>query len=102
MQSSLEKIWLNNAFAVPGLTFTLRVRGNSASNGGTITAPAPITIATIDANVVGDRLITIPASIYFDQNDMLELVITALPVTGFDCLDMVVGPTMDEYCRGDN
>jgi hypothetical protein len=100
--SSLERVWLNIITPVPGLTFELRVRGNAASLGGTVAAPVPQVLGTIDAGVAGNSLLTLPAPMYLDQNDMLELVITGYPVGGIECLCMMVSPLVFEYCRGQN
>lgn len=44
-----------------------------------------------------------PGTIFFNQNDMLQLVITSLPEDGIDlnCLRMALSPVMREYLRGD-
>lgn len=44
-----------------------------------------------------------PGTIYFNQNDMLQLVITGLPEEGIDldCLRFAMTPVMREYLRGD-
>lgn len=44
-----------------------------------------------------------PGTIFFNQNDMLQLVITSLPEDGIDmgCLRMALSPVVREYLRGD-
>ena len=51
-----------------------------------------------DVNLLGQ-----PGAIYFNQNDMLQLVVTALPEEGVDlnCLRFAISPVMREYLRGD-
>lgn len=101
--SSLERIWINVEEAVAGFTFQLRVRGNSASNGGTTAVPVPINVGpVIDGGVVGSQLIVLPEPIYFDQNDMLEMVLVAVPASGIECSNISISPVIMEYCRGFN
>jgi hypothetical protein len=101
--SSLERVWVNVEEAVAGFTFQLRVRGNSASNGGTTAVPVPITVGpVIDGGVVGSQLILLDDPIYFDQNDMLEMVLVSVPATGIECSNISISPVVMEYCRGFN
>lgn len=137
--SSMIDLWYINCCPQPGLTFEVRVRGNSDSLGGTEAVPVPLTIATIDMGLVthgsilrlpaqpaaGDGATDAvggaesaftgildpgdvfmqgqPGAIYFNQNDMLQIVVTAVPAEGvdLDCLRFALSPVMREYDRGD-
>jgi hypothetical protein len=55
--------------------------------------------AGVDAGIAGSRLIVLPAPLYFDQNDMLELHLTGLGPDGIACSDFVVSPVIQTYCR---
>jgi hypothetical protein len=99
--ASLEKVWWMNAKALPGATMQLRIRGNAASLGGTPAAPVPQVLHTFDLATEGNGLLTFPA-VYFDQNDMLELVVTGVPVGGLECMNLIISPVVEEYCRGFN
>lgn len=99
--ASLEKVWWMNVKPMPGLTFDLRVRGNAASLGGTVAAPAPVTLQSFDLATEGNGLITFDP-MYLDQNDMLELVITGMPADGIECMNFILSPVIEEYCRGFN
>lgn len=128
--STLFDLWYFNCEAIPGLEMELRVRGNADSLGGTAAAPAPITLATINfGDFTGGSLVDFSAvsagdgdadsgedaeadtdvagaafhhGVYFDQNDMLQLVVTAVPAN-FDpsCIRFGMSPIVREYCRGD-
>jgi hypothetical protein len=85
------------------LVYDLVVRGNSASNGGTTAVPVPVIVATgISGATVGSDLIVLPTPIYFDQNDMLEMRITAMGPQGIACLDLEIAPFIFAYQSGDN
>lgn len=129
--TSLIDLFYMNCCPQPGLTMELRVRGNSDSLGGTKDAPVPVTLATLDFGEVtwgsiipiptqpagdgnpapggqdgdpGDVFVTgQPGTIFFNQNDMLQLVITSLPPDGIDwgCMRMALSPVVREYLRGD-
>lgn len=122
--SSLIDLWYFNCKAIPGLTMELRVRGNADSLGGTLAAPVPVVLGTIDFGVANTRgdLIDFSAvsagggdadgqdvagadhyhGVYFDQNDMLQLVITAVPADlDPSCIRFGMTPVVREYCHGD-
>lgn len=90
-----------------GLKANLVVRGNSASLGGTTEVPAPIVLAEIDFGTLtwgtAINLAAFTKTPYFDQNDMLQLVITSVPAAGIDmnCLRFALSPVVREYFRGD-
>lgn len=102
--SSLIDLWYFNCKEVAGLEAEIRVRGNAESLG------APIVLATIDFGEVNPHGAIVPitpggghdSAIYFDQNDMLQLVFTAVPAD-FDpsCIRFGMTPIMREYCHGD-
>ena len=100
--SSMSEVWVNVDEAVPGLEYEIKVRGNAASLGGTVDAPAPVVVGTVDASVEGSQLIVLDDKLYFDQNDMLQVCITAMPETGFECSCVMISPVVREYCRGQN
>ena len=118
--SSILGIWWMVHDPLPGFTFDLRLRGNANSLGGTPAVPVPLTLATgvdgglvapvaagpgyaptgligIDPAAQGDPL---APGIYFDQNDMLQLVITGLPPEGIACSRICIAPVMETYCEG--
>lgn len=117
--TSLLKVWWKIDAALTGFTFDLQVRGNAQSLGGTVTAPVPVVIATdvdgaqaptdaegcnfpsgvigIDPAAQGDPL---AEGIYFDQNDMLQLVVKTLPPEGIACSEIMVSPVVETYCEG--
>lgn len=117
--TSLLKVWWMIHEALDGFTFDLQIRGNAQSLGGTLAAPAPILLAEdVDASMVAtdaekcnipSGLIGIdPAAqgdplaegIYFDQNDMLQLVVKTLPAAGISCSELMISPVLETYCRG--
>lgn len=119
--SALAYVWYKVANPVDGLTFDIRVRGNSTSVGGTTAVPVPIVIASdIDGSVASEGLLCAPAFAgchpYFDCNDMLQIVVKTLPVVSNDCddcgccdpcagiksLSLIVSPVVLFPCRGFN
>lgn len=117
-QTSLLGVWWKVTAGLAGFTFDLRVRGNANSLGGTLAAPAPIALASgldgavepIEVGHVPSGLIGVdPAAqgdplapgIYFDQNDMLQLVVVSLPPEGIACSDLTISAVMESYCEGD-
>lgn len=116
-QTSLLGVWWKVTTPLEGFTFSLRARGNANSLGGALAAPAPRTIATaldgaaapvedghvpsgligIDPAMQGDPL---APGIYFDQNDMLQLVVDTLPPEGIACSDLTISAVMESYCEG--
>jgi len=102
-QSSLERVWIDVVEPLAGFTFDLSIRGNAASLGGTPSVPAPVVVASgIDGGVEGSQLIVLPDPVYFDQNDMLQMTITALPPEGIKCSTVDISPVVMEYSRGNN
>lgn len=100
IESSLERVWIKVNKACAGFTFDLVVRGNAESLGGTPLAPVPMVVASgIDAGVTGSDLIVLPAPVYLNQNDMLELHITGLGPDGIGCSDVIISPVVHTYCR---
>jgi hypothetical protein len=95
--TSVDRIWVNVELPAAGLLFDITLRGNSASSGG----PA-VLAAGIDGSVVGSQLIVLPDHIYFDQNDMLQLVLTTVDHAALLCGNFTVSPVITEYCRGVN
>lgn len=117
--TSLLKVWWMVHKPLAGFTFDLQVRGNAQSLGGTLAAPVPIPLVTgvdasmaasdaegcnlpsgligIDPTVQGDPN---AEGIYFDQNDMLQMVITGLPDEGIGCSELMISPVFETYCRG--
>ena len=104
--TSLVDLWFANCKAIPGLTAEVRVRGNAASVG------APVVLGTIDFGVENPNgsLMNFAAinsggqtnGVYFDQNDMLQIVITAVPASlDLSCIRFAMSPVIREYCRGD-
>jgi hypothetical protein len=99
--TSLIRIFTMNRFAIAGLTANLVVRGNADSLGGTPTVPAPVVLGTIDFSETWEgRLMDYPTDVldiavdddptlvatgtmarplFFNQNDMLQLVFTGVP-----------------------
>lgn len=119
--SALAYVWWKVANPVPGLTLELRVRGNASSVGGTALAPVPIVLGTIDGAACDEGLICVPAFNgclpYFNQNDMLQVVVSSLPApdpdacndcgccdpcSGIRALSLVVSPVVLFPCRGFN
>lgn len=119
--SALAYLWWKVANPVPGLVVDIRVRGNAASVGGTTEVPVPIVIAQdVDAGTCAEGLICVPpfngCHPYFDQNDMLQVVIKTLPVDPAGCndcgccdpcaglkkLSLIVSPVVLFPCRGFN
>ena len=118
-QTSLLKIWWMIHKPLAGFTFDLQIQGTSQSLGGTEAAPAPIVLAEdvdaglapsdalgcnfpsgligIDPAAQGDPL---AEGIYFDQNDMLQLVVKTLPDEGISCSELIISPVIETYCRG--
>lgn len=117
--TSLLKIWWLIQTPLAGFTFDLQVRGNAQSLGGTLAAPQSILLAEdvdgaqaasdadgcnpasgvigIDPAAQGDPL---AEGIYFDQNDMLQLVVKTLPAEGIACSELIISPVVESYCRG--
>ena len=118
--TSLVKIWWLLKEPVEGLTVDIQVRGNANSLGGTLEAPVPVVLATdVDLGVAAPEdnecllpsgLIGVPLDasnmpdcqgLYFDQNDMLHLVIKTLPEEAdLRCLRFCLSPVIDDYCEG--
>lgn len=108
--TSLDKVHWAVAKCITPFKFDIRVRGQATSVG------APIVIATgIDGGVVSSGLIGIPhinggENIYFDQNDVLEIVVTDMPVAevgtdgtftgGIKGLGLAITCVQEEYFRG--
>lgn len=105
--SRLIDVLYMNCCPQKGLKANLVVRGNAASLGGTTDTPAPIVLAEIDfGTLTWGKAINLTAfakTPYFDQNDMLQLVFTAVPAAGIDmnCLRFALSPIVREYFRGD-
>lgn len=95
--SSLREIWVNVVTPAVGLTADIQVRGNAASVGG-----PQVVAAAVDLGVEGSQLITLPAPIYFDQNDMLQLVLAGVDADQLECSEIMISPVVREYCRGTN
>lgn len=117
-QTSLLGVWWKVTTPLDGFTFDLQVRGNANSLGGTLAVPAPITLeAGLDGAVAPIELGHIPSGLigidpaaqgdpnapgmYFDQNDMLQMVIASLPPEGIACSDLTISAVMESYCEGD-
>lgn len=121
--TSLIKIWWQIKEPLDGFAFSLQVRGNAHSISGDPTGDvASATAIPIIAGVDGaqgalDEEGCLLASgvlgiapdlqgdpncpgIYFDQNDMLQLVIESLPEDGIACSEMCISPVIMEYCEG--
>ena len=99
--SSLREVWVNVVKPAAGLTADIVVRGNAASLGGTPAVPAPVTVAAgVDLGTEGSQLITLANPLYFDQNDMLQLVLTGVDHDELICSQIMVSPVVREYCRG--
>lgn len=116
-QTSLLGIWWKVTTPLAGFTFDIKVRGNANSLGGTLAAPVPLTLDTafdaaveavedghipsgligIDPALQGDPL---APGIYFDQNDMLQLVVKTLPPEGIACSDITISAVVESYCEG--
>lgn len=96
--SSLREVWINVVTPSAGLVVDLQVRGNAASVGGVQT------VATgIDFGTAGSQLITLDEPIYFDQNDMLQIVLVeGVDADELQCSEIMVSPVVREYCRGFN
>lgn len=108
--TSLDKVHWCVAKCVTPFKFDIRVRGQSASVG------APVVIAAgIDGGVVGSGLIDIAKinggeTLYFDQNDVLEIVVTDMPPTdvgtdgtftgGLNGLGLAITAVQEEFFRG--
>lgn len=100
---SLERVHVNIITGLAGFTFDVRVRGNAESLGGTVAVPAPVVLAAgVSGATIDSSLIVLPAPLYFNQNDMLQLVVKALPAAGIDCSDIQISPVVMRYCTGYN
>jgi hypothetical protein len=121
--ASLLKVWWQIKEPLDGFAFTLQVRGNAHSISGDptgdVASAAPIVLASaidgaqgaldeegcllasgligIDPEAQGDPLCS---GIYFDQNDMLQLVIESLPEDGIACSELCISPVIMDYCEG--
>jgi hypothetical protein len=107
--------WVIKAPAA-GFTFDIQIRGAVGTS-----VPAPVVIGTVDggpaAPLAGSCSIPsgyfhLTTPLYFDHNDMLQLVITGLPAApaggcgscgqnGIGLTDFIVAPQYREFCRGD-
>lgn len=93
--SSLREVWVWVEAPSAGLTADLQVRGNAASVGGT-----QVVAAGVDLGVEGSQLITLPNPIYFDQNDMFQVVLAGVNTDELLCSNIHISPVVREYCRG--
>jgi hypothetical protein len=116
---SLMSIWWMIKEPLTGFTFDLQIKGCANSLGGTEAAPVPILLA---ADVDGSMVATDPEGcnlpsgvigidpaaqgdplapgIYFDQNDMLQLVVKTLPPEGIHCSSICISPQVIDHCAG--
>lgn len=108
--TSLDKVHWAVAKCITPFKFDIRVRGQAASVG------APIVLASnIDGGVVSSGLIDVVAvnggkTVYFDQNDVLEIVIKDMPANdlaadgtiaaGINGLGLAITAVQEEFFRG--
>lgn len=96
--ASLDKIWwMVKTPSAAGVSVSVQLRGNAASVGG-----VQVLIPSIPLDAIASDLFVLPAPIYFDQNDMLQLVITGPGNLNeaLKCSNFLISPVVEEYCRG--
>lgn len=75
MYSTVDGIWWNVEGSLPGLEFQMQVRGLAGSS-----IPAPVNVgAPVNAGIVASGYVEFSPKLYADHNDMLQLVVTAVP-----------------------
>lgn len=93
--SELQQVWIWVEAGATGLTADLQVRGNAASVGG-----VQVIQAGVDLGTEGSQLITLPTGIYFDQNDMFQMVLAGVDQEQLLCSNIHISPVVREFCRG--
>lgn len=98
--SMLEWVHWSVDDAITPFTFDIQVRGQAASVGAPVVLAAGVDGSVLASGLIDVKAINGGAPMYFDQNDILEIVINSLPADGIKGANFSISPVLMEFVRG--